>query len=159
MGGGGGLGRGVLGGGPRGAEAAAGVSEGKNLVGDLLYGNKAGEGLPGPAGVPISGRPTNQQLENLTAKHNVEFGVTYRLGPGKNGGGGQYYLHSGSRTRIPLPQEQDRMLISHTHPSGTATSSPQDRDYLDGLRALGSKQRSSTIIPIGGRPFRFRGRG
>lgn len=49
-------------------------------VGNLLYGGRPGEGLPGPAGVPLEGRPSIAELENLTAKHGVEFGVTYKLG-------------------------------------------------------------------------------
>ncbi len=64
----------------------------QNAVEKLLYGGKIGENLPSSKGVAISKRPTVTELENLTAKHNVEFAVSYKLGPGKRGGGGQYYI-------------------------------------------------------------------
>ncbi len=147
-----------------GAESRAAVSpvsslaEGESAVSNLLGGNRAGEGLPGSAGVPIPNRPTSLELENLSAKHNVEFAVTYKLGSGRNGGGGQYFLYSGTADRVFVPLEKDSMLIAHTHPGGTATESIADRNVLDRLKLLGSRQRSSTIIPVGGKPFRFRGR-
>jgi hypothetical protein len=108
--------------------------------------------------VAIPKRPTTTELENLSAKHDVEFAVTYKYGEGKNGGGGQYYLHSGTKNTVPIPLEKDRMFIYHTHPGGTPYASSGDRDVLKYLERIKSPQRSSTIIPVGGRPFRFHGR-
>lgn len=45
--------------------------------------------------------------------------------------------------------EADRMLISHTHPGGTAWASQPDKAVLRHLREIGSPQRSSVVIPVG----------
>jgi hypothetical protein len=120
-----------------------------DTVQNLLYGARPGEGLPGSGGVPISSRPTPLELENLTQKHGVEFAVTYKLGPGVNGGGGQYYLFSGAKGSVEVPLAADQMLIYHTHPGGTAFASQADMNLLQALKAIGSPQRSSQIVPVG----------
>lgn len=125
------------------------LNAGEGLVGDLLYGARPGEGLPGGAGVEIPRRPTITELENLTIKHGVEFGVTCRLGSGPNGAGGTYFLHSGTVDTVPVPIAPDSILIYHTHPSGTPWASAADRAVMDALAAAGSPQRSSCIIPVG----------
>lgn len=138
------------------------VSGGKATVGpqfespvqSLLYGGRAGEGLPGTVGTPIAGRPTIAEIENLTAKHNVEFAVTYKMGPGKNGGGGQYYLHSGESGSVRVPLEADRILINHSHPGingagGARYASDADMEVMEYLKSIGSPQRSSLIVPVG----------
>lgn len=122
-------------------------------VSKLLYGERVGEGLPGAAGFPIVGRPSIIDMENLTAKHGVEFAVTYKLGPGRNGGGGQYFLHSGEAGSVNFPKEADRMLINHTHPGingagGARYASEADMQVLEYLKGIGSPQRSSMIIPV-----------
>ena len=124
-------------------------------VGDLLYGARTGEGLPGSAGVAIPSRPMPVQLANLTEKHGVEFAVTYKYGPGPNGGGGQYYLYSGVRGEVEVPISANEMLIYHTHPSGTAFASQADMDVLNLLKLVGSPQRSSQIVPVGKDVVRF----
>jgi hypothetical protein len=118
-------------------------------VTDLLYGARPGEGLPGSAGVAIPARPTPVELANLSEKHSVEFAATYRYGPGRNGGGGQYYLYSGERAAVEVPISADEMLIYHTHPGGTSFASQADMDVLDLLKLAGSPQRSSQIVPVG----------
>lgn len=125
-------------------------------VSDLLYGGRPGEGLPRASGVPIPARPTVQELENLTAKHGVEFAVTYKLGAGRRGGGGQYFLYSGDAGSVKIPLEADSMFIYHTHPGGTPWASGPDKKVMEKLRLLGSPQRSSQVIPVGkGRAVRF----
>jgi hypothetical protein len=121
----------------------------------LLYGARVGEGLPGTRGAVISGRPTVAQLESLTVKHEVEFAVTYKLGPNQGGGGGQYFLHSGTKGTVSIPLEADRMVIYHTHPSGTAFASQADMDMLKLFQQVGSPQRSSQIVPVGKDVVRF----
>jgi hypothetical protein len=111
--------------------------------------------------VTIPGRPTALELENLTAKHNVEFAVTYKYGPGRNGGGGQYSLYSGTRSSVQVPVTADEMLIYHSHPGGTPYASSADMRLLDLLKSVGSPQRSSQIVPVGKPVVRFgpQGRG
>jgi len=121
----------------------------------LLYGARVGEGLPGSTGIPIANRPTPAQLEALTVKHDVEFAVTYQLGPGKGGGGGQYFLFSGETSAVRVPLRSDSMLVYHTHPRGTAWASPADMDVMHYLEAVGSPQRSSQIVPVGNDVVRF----
>ncbi|MFI0712839.1 putative T7SS-secreted protein [Streptomyces inhibens] len=115
----------------------------------LLYGSRPGEGLPGSNGVAIPRRPTIQEMENMTAKHGVEFAVTYKYGPGVNGRGGQYFLHSGGEAAVQIPIEADRMFINHTHPAGTARPSNPDRALMGLLEDIGSPQRISEVIPVG----------
>ncbi|MCX5450971.1 putative T7SS-secreted protein [Streptomyces libani] len=115
----------------------------------LLYGSRPGEGLPGSNGVAIPRRPTIQEMENMTAKHGVEFAVTYKYGPGVNGGGGQYFLHSGEKASVQIPVEADRMFINHTHPRGSARPSDPDRALMGLLEDVGSPQRTSEVIPVG----------
>jgi hypothetical protein len=124
-------------------------------VENLLYGAPRQGGLPGSSGVDIPRRPTPLDLENMTAKHDVEFAVTYELGPGKNGGGGQYRLYSGVRGQVDVPLRNDSILIYHTHPQGRAYASEADRNLMRYLREIGSPQRSSQIVPVGGQVVRF----
>ncbi len=143
-------------------------------VDNLLYGARVGEGLPGAQGVVIPGRPTTDQLANLSAKHNVEFGVTYTLGNGKDGSGGFYTLYSGTKSSVSIGEiSGNKMLISHTHPDGAAFASGYyemingrevfkgDQGVLQLLQNAGSPQRTSTIIPlersdgVKAPPFRF----
>ncbi|EED8424912.1 RHS repeat protein [Salmonella enterica subsp. enterica serovar Losangeles] len=132
------------------------VLEEMTPVDELLYGARSREGLPGSDGVAIPRRPTAEELELLSEKHGVEFAVTYKRGPGPNGEGGQYFLHSGERSKVGFPLEKDRMLIYHTHPGGTASASTADYRVLKILRSLGSPQRSSMIVPSGKDVVRFK---
>ena len=127
-----------------------------NPVQDLLFGNRPGEGLPGSQGVQISGRPTIQELENLSAKHNAEFSVVYRLGEGSNGRGGNYFLYSGDIDSVRVPINSDVIWVYHTHPSNTPFASTPDQNILKALKIEGSPQRSSQVIPVGsGNAVRF----
>ncbi|MEX3101895.1 MULTISPECIES: hypothetical protein [unclassified Streptomyces] len=130
---------------PRGVVAEGGA----NAVTRLLYGARAGEGLPGKAGIQISRRPTVTELENLTVKHGVEFAVVYKLGPGPKGAGGQYSLYSGVGNRVEIPITSDRILIYHTHPRGTRSPSDSDQRILALFEQVGSPMRSSRIVPVG----------
>ncbi|MDG9931262.1 LysM domain-containing protein, partial [Pseudomonas sp. GD04042] len=131
------------------------VRESDSTILNLLYGARVKEGLPGLVGAPITRRPSVAELENLTLKHDVEFAVTYKLGEKSGGRGGQYFLHSGSKSQVHIPLEADRMLIYHTHPSSTALASVGDRLVMETLELLGSPQRSSQIIPVGKEVVRF----
>jgi hypothetical protein len=71
------------------------------------------------------------------------------MGSGKGGGGGQYYLHSGTVDKVKVPIEADRMWIYHTHPGGTPYGSSADIEVLSQLKDAGSPQRSSQVIPVG----------
>jgi hypothetical protein len=90
-----------------------------------------------------------KDLENLTDKHGVEFAVVYKLGPGPNGAGGTYYLHSGTVGRVAVPIEADNILIYHTHPGGARTPSDGDLAVLQAYIDAGSPMRSSKIISSG----------
>jgi len=72
----------------------------------------------------------------------VEFSLIYRLGPGKNGAGGQYWLYSGVENKVFVPIADD--------PKGSIGASGGDRNVMKELKRVGSPQRSSQIIPIGG---------
>ena len=131
------------------------LAEPGNVIPDLLYGARTGEGLPGSNGVLIPKRPTVPELENLTAKHGVEFATIYERGTNANGGGGQYYLYSGTDRALSIPLDPNLILINHTHPRGSAFASEADYNVLEVLKLLGSPQRSSQIIPVGKAPVRF----
>ncbi|MEU6972940.1 RHS repeat-associated core domain-containing protein [Kitasatospora aureofaciens] len=126
-------------------------------VSRLLYGARRGEGLPGSAGFELPGRPSIQELENLTLKHGVEFAVIYKLGPGPKGAGGTYYLYSGWRSKVGVPVRGDSVLVYHTHPDGAKSPSDADRDLVQKFMDAGSPMRSSKIIPLGeeGRVYQF----
>ncbi len=128
---------------------------GEPEVAKLLYGNRMKEGLPGAEGIPISGRPSVQELENLTAKHNVEFSVVYQLGAGPKGAGGQYFLYSGDIKSVKVPTGPDKIWIAHTHPSGTAFASNADLNVMTLLHLSGSPQKKSMIVPVGSEPTWF----
>jgi hypothetical protein len=122
---------------------------GASAITRLLYGARKGEGLPGSAGVTIDRRPTVTELENLTIKHGVEFAVTYKLGPGPKGAGGQYFLYSGEVAAVRVPVSADTILIYHTRPGGTRWPSSADKALLELFESAGSPMRSSMVIPVG----------
>jgi hypothetical protein len=131
-----------------GSAGGAALGEG-SAVSKLLYGARPGENLPGAKGIGVPARPSVTEMENLSAKHGVEFAVTYKYGAGSNGGGGQYFLHSGEVSSCRVPLEVDRMLVYHTHPGGTPWESTSDRAVMDYLKSIGSPQRTSWVIPVG----------
>ena len=107
--------------------------------------------LPGNKGIEIEGRLSTGKMKELTNRFGVEFAQVYKLGPGKNGAGGKYYLYSGDATSVKINGVLDgnSILINHTHPAGTPFASPADRKLLDNIEKSGSPQRSSEIIPVG----------
>ena len=105
--------------------------------------------LPGETGIKIPRRLSPEEMGFLTKEYGVEFGLVYKQGPGRNGGGGQYWLYSGIENQVKVPIANDSMLIYHTHPKGSVGASLGDRMVMKRLEAIGSPQRSSQIIPIG----------
>lgn len=97
------------------------------------------------------------EMADLSRQHGVEFSLTYRVGPGRAGGGGTYWLHSGSQRRVSVPLGEDVRWIYHTHPGGTRWASNPDLEVLDQLRRFGSPQRSSQIVLPNGETSRFGG--
>jgi RHS repeat-associated protein len=154
--------------GKEGAEAAAasgakvaprGMATARSPVWSSATGDVVVDGanLPGSAGVQIARRLTTAEMEALTRVHGVEFSLVYRTGPGPNGGGGTYWLYSGTINSVRVPIGSNIRWISHTHPGGTpfASGFPGDQNVLQLLQQAGSPQRSSVIVPVGGTPFRF----
>lgn len=125
-----------------------------SAAGDVIV---DGARLPGSAGVQIGRRLRPAEMEALTQAHGVEFSLVYRTGAGKNGGGGSYWLHSGTINSVDVPIASNVRWISHTHPGGTSFASgfPGDQYVLQLLQQAGSPQRSSIIVPVGKTPFRF----
>ena len=111
--------------------------------------------LPGSDGIKISRRLTTEEMTFLTQEYGVEFAQVYKYGNGINGGGGQYYLYSGTINTVTVPVRNDIMLINHTHPSGSPYPSCKDMKLLQKYQQFGSPQLSSEIIPIGKDNVRF----
>ena len=139
--------------------ASAGVATARSPIWSSATGDVVvnGANLPGSAGVQIARRLTTTEMEALTQTHGVEFSLLYRTGPGPNGAGGTYWLHSGTITTVDVPIGSNIRWISHTHPGGTpyASGMTGDQGVLQALQAAGSPQQSSVIVPVGGQPFRF----
>lgn len=109
--------------------------------------------LSGSTGIKIPRRLTTEEMTFLTQEYGVEIAQVYKYGI--NGGGGQYYLYSGTVNSVKVPVGNDIMLINHTHPSGTAYPRSADKALLGRYQQFGSPQISSEIIPIGKRNIRF----
>ena len=115
--------------------------------------------LPGSSGYQINHRLTDRQMEFLTNEYGVEFAQVYRLGPGKNGGGGKYYIYSGNRNSVTVPVDKYTMLINHTHPGGIASPSQKDMRLMAMYAQAGSQQKTSAIIPSGKATIKFTSKG
>lgn len=111
--------------------------------------------LPGSTGYKIKKRLTDKQMEFLTNEYGVEFAQVYQLGPGKNGGGGKYYIYSGTENSVMVPVNRNTILINHTHPGGTASPSKNDMKLMEMYAKVGSPQRTSAIIPRGKKTIKF----
>ena len=107
-----------------------------------------GSGVPeyGSAFEIGSQRLTNSQMAELTNRYGIEFAQVYKAGAGKNGGGGTYFLYSGSVNRVRVPVEANTFLINHTHPGGTLYASPMDMQLLRNMQAAGNPQKVSSIV-------------
>jgi RHS repeat-associated protein len=112
--------------------------------------------LPGGKGIQVSRRLTPEEMLALTSEHGVEFSLVYRTGPGKAGGGGTYFLYSGTKNSVQVPIETNVRWIYHTHPGGTRYASGADKAILERLEELGSPQRSSQVVPMGQEVKRFK---
>lgn len=115
--------------------------------------------LPGSNGYKIKKRLTDKQMEFLTNEYGVEFAQVYQLGPGKNGGGGKYYIFSGNENSVTVPVNRNTILINHTHPGGTASPSKKDMKLMEMYAKVGSPQRTSSIIPRGKKSIKFTSKG
>ncbi|MER7467994.1 ricin-type beta-trefoil lectin domain protein [Streptomyces sp. NPDC097981] len=111
---------------------------------------------PGGTGMPVSGRVSPAEMAALTNATNREWGLVYQLGPGRNGGGGQYYLYSGGEHSVYMGTGADRMWIYHTHPT-FPYASKADRANILLQTSLGSPQRSAQIVLRDGSTFRYGG--
>ena len=122
-----------------------------------------GLSIPSVAGgrVSIPGRLSTEQLAELQAKEGVEFAQIYVAGPGKGGGGGQYFLIRGSAGNVTVPLGPNVRFINHSHPatlSGASVplrASSADQNVLRLLQRAGSPQRTSQVVPEVGEPFLF----
>ena len=115
-----------------------------------------GSSLPGGTGMVVPRRLTTTEMAGLQQSHGVEFALIYELGAGRGGGGGRYLLYSGERARVWFPPNGNSIWISHTHPEGYALrASKDDQLWLQLMQRDGSPQKTSTVIPLDGDPFRF----
>ena len=111
--------------------------------------------------IELAGRKPTQELAALQKAHKVEFAQIYITGPGKNGGGGNYYLIKGDAGTAPIPIGPKVRLINHTHPTTLngnkvpLKASNPDHNVLKKLQEAGSPQRSSQIVPEDSTPFNF----
>lgn len=115
--------------------------------------------LPGSKGTEVPRRLSSNQMLFLTNEYGIEFAQVYVLGDGKNGRGGKYYVYSGDRSSVKVPLSSKTILISHTHPGGTAYPSTQDMRLMDLLKQFGSPQKTSTIFPNGKAAVKFTSKG
>src|SRR5690606_33738134 len=109
--------------------------------------------VPRAAGarVAIPGRLSQAEMAELQATHRVEFAQIYVTGPGRGGGGGQYYLIRGTAQGALIPLGPRVRLINHTHPVRPGLkpfeASTTDRKFMERLQRSGSPQRTSEIVP------------
>ncbi len=102
-------------------------------------------------GMQLDRRLTDEQMKALTREHGVEFALVYRTGPGKNGGGGTYWLYAGGENHVNIPIADDVIVLNHTHRLEElgGIASPSDYASMKKLADAGSPQRSSKILPVG----------
>lgn len=141
-----------------------GGMEWSSTSGDILF---RADALPGWDGVVVPRRLRTYEMESLSRTFGAEFSLQYVAGPGRNGGGGIYRLYSGTYRNVHVPTGPDVFWISHTHTSGieraSGHTSKTTGELLRGDQFLlwrlqerfQSPQQTSTIIPVGGSPFRF----
>ena len=115
---------------------------------------------PGMVGIDIPGRLTDSEMLGLSEAHGgIEFAQLYKIGPGRNGGGGRYWLFSGDDSGVQVPLGKDWRYINHTHPNGASTPSFDDTSTMAILKRMGNPQRTSTILPAGKPPIKFNAKG
>lgn len=107
-------------------------------------------------------RLSTSDMAALQTEHGTEFAQIYVTGPGRNGGGGKYYLIQGNAGSASIPLRGDVRLINHTHPEFyngyrvPLEASIDDKVVLSKLQRRGSPQRQSQVVPEVGAPFTFR---
>jgi hypothetical protein len=110
----------------------------------------------------IAGRLSPTQMAALQAEHGTEFAQVYLTGPGRNGGGGAYYLIQGTDRGVQIPIGSNVRWINHTHPEildGNLVplrASGPDRNVLGMLQRAGSPQVRTQVVPQVGEPFYFK---
>jgi hypothetical protein len=120
--------------------------------------------IGGVAATELPGRLSPAQLAAMQRASSTEFAQVYVTGPGKNGGGGVYYLIQGTDRTVQVPIGPNVRWINHTHPEmldgGIVPLRPSgpDRNVLRLLEDAGSPQRTSQIVPEVGEPFNFKRR-
>src|SRR5262249_30640732 len=124
-----------------------------SAVGDVVV---DAANLPGRTGIVVPRRLTAAEMAGLQQSHGVEFALIYELGPGPGGGGGRYLLFSGGPSNVWFPPNGNYIWISHSHPASyPLRASAADQNWLRAMQNNGSPQRTSTVAPVGGDPFRF----
>ena len=124
-------------------------------------GSRVTLGISEVEAVELEGRLTPVQMAGLQAKYGTEFAQIYLTGPGRNGGGGTYYLIKGDEISVQIPVGPNVRFINHTHPEVLdgglvpLKASPEDFDVLKALQNAGSPQKTSQIVPEVGVPFTF----
>ena len=126
---------------------ALGWQQKRNLR-DLIFPNERGWNIG-------KSRLSDTELRSLSRQFDREFALVYRMGSGKNGGGGNYWLYSGSKYRVPIGHlDSKTILIAHTHPFG-AFLRPSKLDYVLIKNLNISGQKSSKILHQDGRTAIF----
>lgn len=115
--------------------------------------------LPGAKGIHVNKRLSDKQMMFLTNEYGIEFAQVYERGPGKNGRGGKYKIYSGTVNSVTIPVNSNTILINHTHPNGTAFPSDKDKKLMALIKQAGSPQKTSSIIPAGGKTVKFTSKG
>ncbi|MFZ2029934.1 MAG: LysM peptidoglycan-binding domain-containing protein [Vitreimonas sp.] len=142
-----------------GPEVAARSAEG--LAGAAAPGARVLIGRARIPAVELANRLSPAEMAALQAEHGTEFAQIYLTGPGRNGGGGTYYLLQGTEGAVDIPLGPNVRLINHTHPEYLngyevpLLASDEDRAVLTGLQQYGSPQRTSQVVPQAGTPFSF----
>ncbi|UNP27977.1 hypothetical protein [Lysobacter gummosus] len=117
--------------------------------------------IGGVEATEIAGRLTPTQMAGLQREAGTEFAQIYLTGPGRNGGGGSYYLIQGAEGGVNIPIGPNVRWINHTHPeylNGSLVplrASGPDRNVLRLLQESGSPQLRTQVVPQEAQPFYF----
>jgi hypothetical protein len=117
--------------------------------------------IGGVEAIELPGRLSPAEMAALQQANGTEFAQIYLTGPGRNGGGGTYYLIQGVEGSVSIPIGPNVRWINHTHPAMVdglrvrLTYSAADQNVLRLLQQAGSPQMSSQIVPELGLPFLF----
>lgn len=145
------------GGGDSSAEAGAEDSAQTVTLASGSGGKADASPIPDPVQLP-DGRPTPEQLAAISHFYdNKEVAVVYMIGPGKNGGGGEYWLVFGRESSVSVPFGAGYRYIYHTHPGNIPYASRDDLKALELQQLDGSPQLSSQLVLPDGSTVRYGG--